>query len=284
MKYFFYSIFLFYLSQSEIFAQDLLIVNKKDSIPCRIKNIDGDSSVYYKAIYKYDHYLGYLKRDYYSEIIIDYYTNLKRYYNPNNGLGFVGIGMQFTHIPLNPILDIFIDNENLLNDLSNGYSFSLSFQKFYNPIATYFGSTRSYTNLSVGLSFGYYSQKADSSSTNNLKRQVKMFSLLISYNTKFKYTTYITFKPGLMFNTYSGYYNIPVKSRSTIFNIGIGISQKLFDITKKFALFLTTDQYLFAVKSGKIDYERLNYNNRIFYNNWQYDYGFSVGFALKYFY
>lgn len=291
--------------QSSIIAQDLIIAINNDSIKCRIESIDADSSVYFKPKLKYDLYKEYLTREYYSKIVFDYYTKLKRSNNPGSSLGIISAGVHFPQIGSNPIIGKFFENEELLNDLSSGVSFSSSFQKFLNSIELP-------GNVSMGVSFGYFKKeviasniqlvydlgsmavfrnKIDPTDPNfnsvdvDLERQVNTLSLLISYNTPFEYSTYLTAKPGFLMSTYSGYVdNSPFNSRTLMFNMGISIQQKIADVRNKVSLFLVVEPFISATKTARINYLKATYYTPIKYYKTQYDNGYSVGLLLKYFY
>ncbi len=277
--------------QAESLSQDLLILNERDSIPCRITRLDADSAIHYKSIVISDPFVGYLERSSYTQIVPAFYTNRKRANNPNNGLGFLDLGVNYIAVPFNPIIDLIVEDSSLLNGLSGKYSFSASFLKFFHTRDPFRPDYDQPSHLGVGLHFSSFTQSAQStdfqpidSITNHLTRQTVMASLLISYYTQYRFTTYFVLQPGIMIDRYSGYYGSPIQSRAMPFYLGMSIHQKLFDIAERVSLFCSVNPFLLVVDSGKIDYGLTNYNTTALYDRPHLGYGISAGLSLRYFY
>ena len=270
--------------QINVKAQDLLVI-KGDSIAVKIISFDSDSSVHYKTYRsRTELYNGYLKKDYYTHVTYDYYSNKKRANNPDNGLGFFNLGTQFTYLPLNPIVDVVIVEKDILQELATGTFFSLSYQSFINPKSEYLYNKQLKTKFCFGFDLSYFKSKAlFETNGSDLSRHILSTSLLISYHTQNNYTTYFTVKPTLMYNKYIGQYDeLPLLSKSVVQSIGIGVDQKIINLSNKISLFLTADAYFLRIKSGRLGYKRISMETYVNYFEPQKDYGFSAGLALRY--
>ena len=289
MKLVFSLFLLVFIFKPLIRAQDLIIADNNDSILCRITKIDEDSAVYFKTQRKYKPYNGYLKREYYNGIVKDYYTDLKREQNPGKSLYFISFGAHYTLMTANPVIDMVVQDERLKTELSGGISWSISVQKFSNPLNSLGRSSGPAGNMSYGFSFESFSRSAASDNLDSvdlpefdIQKQMKTFTALLSYNTEYRYSTYLVLKPGIRFNHFRGHYNnLFLKSQSMSFVLGMSIHQKILEIRDHLSLFLHIDPFLHTTKSGKIEYDEWSYVNNVYYNNVLAGFGFSAGLSLR---
>lgn len=278
-------------------GQDLLIINDKESIPCKIKSIINDSIIEYNSIGKEDPYFGYIRKPYYKEVKYDYFTDIKRNRSMNKGLGSLSAGACYSSIPIDPAMEILFDNDDLNRELSIGLLFNVAFQhNIYPKLSKLQREQKSPLSLSIGLSYGFFRSQVNdifeihymndySDNKFNIKRNVHAFNILVSIYTRKKYETHFSFKPGIHFNNNSGQIdNQPMKSKAVTTEFAFSCDQEILHFSKNFSVFLTVSPSISFKKSGRMEYERFTYHTSFNYINTHKELGFYAGLYINYFY
>lgn len=137
-------------------AQDLIVTNIGDSLACKILSLSADSLVEYKYLGQEDPYAGVLLRKYYTSIIPDYFTDMRRAINPISSLGW----MEFSFTPLHTsskqvFLETLYKSNKLFDGLSKGTGFSLGYHSFINGNINRLKKSGR-TGLAIGFTLSHY--------------------------------------------------------------------------------------------------------------------------------